>query len=74
MASSGSPIPQYQVNYPQYPTPSTNKYSGFSQGFTHGMNMGAAIAASNAQYRAQRMYEEIFSSCMQGKGWSLQEQ
>jgi len=69
MANSGGSNPQNQVNYPSYPTG-----GGFTGGFNYGMNMAAAIDAGRAQRRAQQMREEIFCSCMQGKGWYLQEQ
>jgi len=53
---------QPQANYPSHPIS-----GGFAGGFAYGMNIAAAKEAKRAR-------ESIFSSCMQGKGWYLQEQ
>ena len=36
----------------------------FNQGFSQGMNMGAAMAAQDQR-------NEIYNSCMMGRGWYL---
>lgn len=53
-------------SYSSYTYSGTTRQSAansFSQGFANGMNIGAAIAARNAQ-------EKIYHGCMVSKGWS----
>lgn len=58
MSGSGN----HQIN-----TPQMNSGGGFNDGFQQGWNNAAAIGAAGRQGR-------IFSDCMAGRGWSLQDE